>query len=102
MVVHHVGRPGALRRMLHGVTDRRRRGRWGAKVLLWWCHHVVRVGHYRGLARIVPWMVVGGLTRARSRVRLTGGGVILNGHSDQIAVFACRYRGDAERLRTKT
>lgn len=102
LVVHHVWCPGALRRMLHGVADGRRRGRRGTKVLLWWRHHVVRVGHYRGLTRIVPWMVVGRLTRAGSRVWLTGGGVVLNGHSDEIAVFTCCYRGDTECLRTKT
>lgn len=102
LVVHHVWCPRALRRMLHGVADWRRRRRWGPKVLLWWRHHVVRVSHYRGLARIVPWMVVGRLTRAWSRVWLTRRGVILNGHGDEIAVFACCYRGNAECLRTKT
>lgn len=99
MIVHHVWRPRALRRMLHWVADGGRRGRWGAKVLLRWRHHVVGVGHYRWLAGIVPWVVVGlpGSPRVLSR-----GGVILNGHGDEITVFTCRHRGDAECLRTKT
>lgn len=90
--------------MLHGVADRRWRGRWGAKVLLRWCHHVVRVGHYGWLARIVPGVVVGGLRGAwPTRVGLPGGrGVILDGHGDEIAVFTGCYRGDAECLGTKS
>lgn len=64
LVVHHMWCPRGLGRMLHWVADRRRRGRWGAKVLLWWPHHVVRVGHNRWLARIVPRVVVWGLPRA--------------------------------------
>lgn len=73
-------------------------------MLLWWCHHVVRVGHYRWLARIVPWVVVGGLSGAwPTRVRLPRRrGVILDGHSDEIAVFTGCYRGDAECLRAKS
>lgn len=90
--------------MLHGVTDRRRWGWWGAEVLLRWRHHVVRVGHYRWLARIVTGVVVGGLSGAWSaRVGLPRGrGVILDGHSDEIAVFPGRYCGNAECLRTKS
>lgn len=65
LVVHHVWRSGGLGRMLHWVTDRRRWGRRRAKVLLWG-HHVVSVCHYRWLARIVPRVVMRGLTRARS------------------------------------
>lgn len=87
--------------MLHGVADRWRWRRWGAKVLLRGCHHVVRVGHYRRLARIVPWVVVGGLTRAwPTRVGVPRRrGVILDGHSDEIAMLTSCYCGDAVRLR---
>lgn len=89
LVVHHVWCPGGLGRMLHGVADRRRRGRWGAEVLLRWRHHVVSVGHDRWLARIVPRVVVGGL-RGSTGEGLTGGrgGVVLDGNGDEIAVFA--------------
>lgn len=73
LVVYHVWCPGSLGRMLHGVADWRRRGWRGTEVLLRWCHHVVRVGHYRGLARIVPWVVVWGLSRAWPRVGLPRG-----------------------------
>lgn len=64
---------------------------------------MVRVGHYRWLARIVPRVVVGGLSGAWPRVGLPRGrGVILDGHSDEIAVFSSCYSGDAECLRAKT
>lgn len=104
LVVDHVWCPRALGRMLHGVADRRRRWRWGAKVLLWWCHHVVRVGHYRWLARILPRVVVGGLTWTwPTRVGLPRRrGVILDGHRDEIAVFTGGYCGNAECLRAKS
>lgn len=90
--------------MLHWVADGRRRGRRGAKVLLRWRHHVMRVGHYRWLAWIVPRVVVGGLIGAWTpRVRLSRRGrVVLDGHGDEIAVFTGRYRGDTECLRAKT
>lgn len=89
--------------MLHGVADRRRRRRWGAKVLLRWRHHVVGVGDYRWLARIVPGMMVGRLSRAwPSRMGLPRRRVILDGHSDEIAVLTGCYRGNAECLRTKS
>lgn len=85
--------------MLHGVVDGRRRGRWGAEVLLRWRHHVVRVGHDRWLTRIVPGVVVGGLSRAwPARERVPRGRVILDGHGDEIAVLTGRYRSDAECL----
>lgn len=104
LVVHHVWCPRGLGRMLHGVADGRRRGRWGAEVLLRGCHHVVRVGHYRWLARIVPGVVVGWLCGAGpTRVGLPrGGGVILDGHGDEIAVLTSCYCGDAVRLRAKS
>lgn len=65
---------------------------------------MVRVGHYRWLAGIVPGVVVRGLRGARpARMGLPRGrGVILDGHGDEIAVFTGRYRGDAECLRTKS
>lgn len=76
--------------MLHGVADRRGWGRWGSKVLLWRRHHVVRVGHNGWLARIVPRMVVGGLRGSTGEGLTRGsGGVVLDGHGDEIAVFAC-------------
>lgn len=101
LVVHHVWCPRALRRMLHGVANRRRWRRWRAEVLLRWCHHVVGVRHYGWLAGIFPGVVVGWLSRAwPTRVGLPRGrGVILDRHGDEIAVFASCYRGDAECLR---
>lgn len=64
---------------------------------------MVRVGHYRRLARVVPRVVVGGLAGAwPAGVLPRGRGVILDGHSDEVAVFTGRYRGDAECLRAKT
>lgn len=90
LVVHHVRCPGGLGRMLHGVADRRGRGRWGSEVLLRRCHHVVRVRHDRWLARIVPGVVVGGLRGSAGEGLTRGsGGVVLDGHGDEIAVFAC-------------
>lgn len=84
MVVHHVWRPRALWRVLHRVTERGRGRRRGSKVLLWWCHHVVGMGHHRGLAGIVCRVVVGGLPRARpTRVWLTGRRrVVVDGHGN--------------------
>lgn len=104
LVVHHVWRPRGLGGMLHGVADRRRWGRWRAEVLLRWCHHVVRVGHYRRLARIVPGVVVGRLSRAwPARVGFPRGrGVILDGYCDEIAVFTGCYRGNTECLGAKS
>lgn len=103
LVVHHVWCPRGLGRMLHWVGNGRRRGRRGTKMLLRWCHHMVRVRHYGRLARIVPGVVVGWLARAwPSREGLARGrGVILNGHSDEITVFTSCYRGNAECLRTQ-
>lgn len=99
LVVHHVWRTRSLGRMLHGVIDRRGRGWWGAEVLLRWGHHVVSVGHHRGLTGIVPRVVVGWLAGPRtSRERLPRGRVILNGHCDEIAMLAGRHCGDAKCL----
>lgn len=99
LVVHHVWCSRGLGRMLHGVADR---GRWGgrrAKMLLWWCHHVVGVRHYGWLPRIVPRVVVSGLRWAwPTWVGFSRGRVILDGHSDEIAVFTSCYRGNAECL----
>lgn len=104
LVVHHVGCPRALGRVLHGVVDGWRGRRWRAIALLRWRHHVVGVGHYR-LTRVVPRVVVWGWSRARARrERVTGGrgggrtGVILDWHGDEVAACACSYRGDAEGL----
>lgn len=103
LVVHQVWCPRGLGWMLHWVADRRRRRRRGTKVLLRWCHHVVRVGYNRWLARIVPRVVMWGLSGARpSSVRLPSGRVILDGYGDKIAVFTSCYRGNAERLRAKS
>ena len=68
-------------------------------------HHVVWVGHYR-LAWVVPRVVVGRGNRAGPRwkgISRGGGGarVVLDGHSDEVTVFACGYRGDTERLLAK-
>lgn len=60
---------------------------------------MVRVGHYRGLTRIVSRVVVWWLSGARpTREGLPRGRVILDGHCDEIAVLAGRHRGDAECL----
>lgn len=87
--------------MWHLVTNGRWWGRWGTKVLLWGCHHVVRVGHYRRLSRIVSRVVVGGLTRNQSAGMglPRGRRVVLNWHGDEIAVFSSSYCCYAECLR---
>lgn len=72
-------------------------------MLLRWRHHVVRVGDYRWLARIVPRVVVGRLTRAwPTREGLPRGRVILDGHGDEIAVLTGCHCGDAECFRTES
>lgn len=97
LVVHHMRRPGALRWVLHGVTDWRRGRRRRTEVLLGRGHHVVGVGHYRRLRRVVPGVVMGWL-RGSGGVLPGRGGVVLNGHRDQIAVLSSRDGGDSESL----
>ncbi|KAF3859631.1 hypothetical protein F7725_022030 [Dissostichus mawsoni] len=53
--------------MLHGVINGRWWGRRGAKVLLWWRHHVVGVGSYRRLTGIIPRHHVKKKSRLRRR-----------------------------------
>lgn len=90
-------RTGALRKVLHRVAEGgwRLRG-WAVVLLLGWEGHQVV-----GLARVVSLMGVG---RGHSLGRLGKGRlprVILNGHSDEVAVLASSQRGNVEHLLTQ-
>lgn len=61
-----------------------------------WRHHVVGVRHHGRLARVVTRVVVRRLTAWVGGV--PGGRVVLDGHSDEVAVLARGHGGDAESL----
>lgn len=68
-------------------------------LLLRWRHDVVRVGHH-----CLACMVMRGKTWGSLREGFTWRGnrvarVILDGHSDEVAVFTCSHSGYAERFR---
>lgn len=90
LAVNEVRGTSPLGRMLHGVADGRRRRRGRGIVLLGW-HDVMRVGHH-WLGLVFGVMVRRGRGR-RWRFSATGAGIVLDRHSDEIAVLPGR---DAE------
>lgn len=91
--------PAPLAWVLHGVTDGGRRRRRAEVLLRRRCrrrHHVVGVRHHGRLARVVAGVVVWWLAARVGRV--PGGRVVLDGHSDEVAVLARGHCGDSESL----
>lgn len=84
---------------LHGVAEWGWWWRWRPiMLLLRWRHDVVRVGHHR-----LAWVVMGWQTCGSLREGFTWRGngvarVILDGHGDEVAVFARGHSGYAEGL----
>lgn len=96
LVVDHVRSPCRL----HGVAERGWWWRWRpVMLLLRWRHDVVRVGHH-----CLDWVVMRGQTWGCRREGFTWRGngtarVILDGHSDEVTVFARGHSSNAECLR---